>query len=118
MAAVQRVELGSYLSAMVWPLILYIQCPLYTCGQMYICVCRIVSMVTRDKCVCSYGYLIYTGTMLRANKVLTSLRLRDCGLSPGDLCVVLSAVGMNTTLTSLDLSYNKFDDQSIASLGK
>ena len=65
-----------------------------------------------------YGYLFYTGTMLKANKVLTSLELRDCGLGPVGLCVVLSAVGMNSTLTSLDLSRNKFDDQSIASLGK
>ena len=56
--------------------------------------------------------------MLKENKVLTSLRLDSCGLGPGGLCVVLSAVGMNTTLTSLDLSENKFDDQSIASLGK
>ena len=56
--------------------------------------------------------------MLRENKVLTSLRLWGCELGPGDLCAVLSAVGMNTTLTSLDLSLNKFDDQSIASLGK
>ena len=65
-----------------------------------------------------YGYLYHTGTMLKVNKVLTSLRLRDCGLGPGGLCVVLSAVGMNTTLTSLDLSRYKFDDQSISSLGK
>ena len=56
--------------------------------------------------------------MLRENTVLTSLGLDSCGLGPGDLCVVLSAVGMNTTLTSLDLSLNEFDDQSIASLGK
>ena len=55
--------------------------------------------------------------MLRENKVLTSLRLVNYTLGPGDLCVVFSAVGMNTTLTSLDLSRNKFDDQSIASLG-
>ena len=65
-----------------------------------------------------YGYLYCTGTMLKENKVLTSLRLYNCGLSPVGLCVVLSAVGMNTTLTSLDLSWSKFDDQSIASLGK
>ena len=65
-----------------------------------------------------YGYLYCTGTMLGGNKVLTSLGLRRCELGPGGLCVVLSAVGMNTTLTSLDLSENKFDDQSIASLGK
>ena len=56
--------------------------------------------------------------MLGENKVLTSLGLGYCGLGPGGLCVVLSAVGMNTTLTSLNLSRNKFDDQSIASLGK
>ena len=68
--------------------------------------------------VCNCGYLIYTGTMLRANKVLTSLGLWGCGLGPGGLCVVLSVVGMNTTLTLLVLSQNKFDDQSIASLGK
>ena len=68
--------------------------------------------------VCNYGYLIYTGTMLRENTVLTSLGLDSCGLGPVGLCVVLSAVGMNTTLTSLDLSENVFDDQTIASLGK
>ena len=56
--------------------------------------------------------------MLRKNKVLTSLDLRDCGLGPKGICEVCSALGVNTTLTSLDLSYNTFDDQSIASLGK
>ena len=60
----------------------------------------------------------YTGTMLRENKVLTSLRLWRCGLGPHGVSEVCNAVGMNTTLTSLDLSENKFDDQSIASLGK
>ena len=62
--------------------------------------------------------LYYTGTMLRENKVLTSLGLRDCGLDPHGVSEVCNAVGMNTTLTSLDLSENKFDDQSIACLGK
>ena len=56
--------------------------------------------------------------MLKENKVLTSLRLWGCGLGPHGVSEVLSAVGMNTTLTSLDLSENKFNDQSIASLGK
>ena len=63
-------------------------------------------------------YLYYTGTMLRENKVLTSLGLRDCGLGPHGVSEVFRADGMNTTLTSLDLSENTFDDQSIASLGK
>ena len=63
-------------------------------------------------------YLCYTGTMLRVNKVLTSLRLGHCGLGPHGVSEVCNAVGMNTTLTSLDLSGNEFDDQSIASLGK
>ena len=56
--------------------------------------------------------------MLIANKVLTSLNLQRCGLGPKGLCEVCSALGVNTTLTSLDLSVNEFDDQSIASLGK
>ena len=56
--------------------------------------------------------------MLKENKVLTSLGLWGCGLGPQGVSEVLSAVEMNTTLTSLDLSWNRFDDQSIASLGK
>ena len=52
--------------------------------------------------------------MIKDNKVLKSLRLEKCDLSPKDLCDVC---GMNTTLTSLDLSENAFDEQSIASLG-
>ena len=63
-------------------------------------------------------YLYYTGTMLRENKVLKSLGLLSCGLGPHGVSEVCNAVGMNTTLTSLDLSGNTFDDQSIASLGK
>ena len=53
--------------------------------------------------------------MLRENKVLTSLVLKDSELGPEGVC---KAFGMNTTLTSLILSRNKFDDQSIACLGK
>ena len=68
--------------------------------------------------VCYHGYFYYTGTFLRENKVLTSLKLKLCGLGPVDLSEVLRAVESNTTLTSLYLSCNKFDDQSIASLGK
>ena len=76
-----------------------------------------------DECVWSWlvtmvTYFYYTGTMLRENKVLTSLGLKDCGLGPEGLCEVLIAVGMIATLTSLNLSQSKFDDQSIASLGK
>ena len=76
-----------------------------------------------DECVWSWSvtmvtYLYYTGTMLRENKVLASLLLRVCGLGPHGVSEVCNAVGINTTLTSLDLSGNEFDDQSIASLGK
>ena len=56
--------------------------------------------------------------MLRENKVLTILGLQFCELDPKGLCEVFSAVEMNTTLTSLDLSENTIDDQSITSLGK
>ena len=59
-----------------------------------------------------------TVAMLKENKVLTSLGLWGCGLGPHGVSEVLSAVKMNTTLTSLNLSRNNFDDQSIASLGK
>ena len=55
--------------------------------------------------------------MLRENKVLTSLGLDGCELSPDGLCKVFKAVGMNTKLTSLHVSRNKFDDQSVA-IGK
>ena len=68
--------------------------------------------------VSKIGYLYYAGTMLRENKILTSLGLNRFGLRPKGLCEVLRAVGMSTTLTSLDLTENTFDDQSIASLGK
>ena len=79
--------------------------------------CIMVSTVV--ELVCNYSYLYYTGTMLRENKALTSLDISNCGLlSLKGLCEVCNAVGMNTTLTSLNLSRNKFDDQSIASLGK
>lgn len=61
---------------------------------------------------------IYTGAMLQMNKVLTSLKLRDCYIGPGDLRIVCTAVAKNTTLTSLDLSENGFDGQSITSLGR
>ena len=61
---------------------------------------------------------IYTGAMLQMNKVLTSLKLRACYIRPGDLRTVCTAVAKNTALTSLDLSDNRFDGQSITSLGK
>ena len=74
-----------------------------------------------DMCMvlnCNHGFLYYAGTMLRENKVLTSLELRDCGLGPHGVSEVLNAVGTIPTLTSLDLSGNTFDDQSITYLGK
>ena len=49
--------------------------------------------------------------MLRENKVLTSLGLQWCRLGPEGLCEVYSAVGMNTTLTSLNLSRKKLNDR-------
>eukprot|EP00731_Ephydatia_muelleri_P034629 Em0069g4a len=57
------------------------------------------------------------GTMLRENKMLTTLGLRRCGLGPEGLCEVCNAVRMNTTLTYIDLSENRFDDQNITCLG-
>lgn len=56
--------------------------------------------------------------MLRDNKVLTSLILRNCKLLPEGLSEVCSALTINTALTLLDLFGNMFDDESIAVLGK
>ena len=56
--------------------------------------------------------------MLRENKVLTSLQLQDCGIGPEGLSELCSALEVNTTLTELHLSYNTFDDRSLASLCK
>ena len=50
--------------------------------------------------------------MLREN------RLQDCGLGPEGLHAIRGALQVNTMLTALDLSGNKFDDQSKASLCK
>ena len=62
--------------------------------------------------------IILTGAMLTKNNVLTSLKVANCTLGPKGLCEVCRAIAMNTTLTLLDLSMNKFDEQSVASLGK
>ena len=56
--------------------------------------------------------------MLKGNKVLTSLQLRSCVIGPEGLSGLCSGLKENTTLTKLDLSENRFDDDSIASLGK
>ena len=56
--------------------------------------------------------------MLRGNKVLTLLKLRNCDIGPERLSELCRALEVNTTLTKLDLSRNKFDDHSLASLGK
>ena len=56
--------------------------------------------------------------MLRGNKVLTSLELRNCGIGLEGLSELYSALEVNTTLTELDLSWNVFDGHSLSSLGK
>ena len=56
--------------------------------------------------------------MLRGNKVLSSLKLKDCFIAPEGLSELCSALEVNTTLTELDLSDNMFDDLNLASLGK
>ena len=56
--------------------------------------------------------------MLRGNKFLTSLQLQHCHIGPEGLSELCSALEVNTTLTEFDLSMNKFDDHSLASLGK
>ena len=56
--------------------------------------------------------------MLRGNKVLTSLQLESCGIRPKSLSKLCSALEVNITLTELDLSANRFDGRSLASLGK
>ena len=62
-------------------------------------------------------HLFLSGKLLRENRILTSLGLRVCIFGIGILNEVCSALRVNTTLTSLDLSLGNFDDQSIASLG-
>ena len=53
--------------------------------------------------------------MIRENKVLTSLDLGGCQLSPEGTSDICSAIRMNTVLRSLSLSWNKL---SVTSLGK
>lgn len=64
----------------------------------------------------NYNSISCIGTMLRENEILKSLVLQKCRISPEGLCEVCSPLRVNTTLTSLDTSGNKFDDHSIASL--
>ena len=63
--------------------------------------------------------LLLLAKALRESKMLTSFGLRECGLGLEGLSEVCSSaeIGMSS-LTSLDLSKNKFDKQSIASLGE
>ena len=56
--------------------------------------------------------------MFRENNVLTSLQLLACGIGPKGVSELCSALEVNTTLTELNLSGNRFDGHSIASLGK
>ena len=62
-------------------------------------------------------YYIIPVRMLTENKVLTSFVLWYFGVGPEVLIEVCDVIRMNTTLTSLDLSWNTFDEQSIPSLG-
>ena len=55
--------------------------------------------------------------MLRGNKVLTSLKFKGCGIRPESLSELCSALEVNTTLTELNLSDNRFDDHSLAIFG-
>lgn len=59
---------------------------------------------------------LYTGTMLKKNKTLTSLRIVSCELYPEGLYEVCTAVEVNTTLTSLDLSHNGCDYRCLCKL--
>ena len=56
--------------------------------------------------------------MIRQNNVLTSFELDACRLSPEGISEVCDAIRMNSVLTSLNLSYNTFEGQSLNSLGK
>ena len=70
-------------------------------------------------CMGKMNCIIYcTGKMLRGNKVLTSLQLWKCGIGPEGLFELCSALQVNISLTEIDLSYNVFNDHSLARLGK
>ena len=56
--------------------------------------------------------------MLGQKKVLTSLKLLECGIGPEGLSKLCSALEVNTTVTELGLSENVFDGHSLAILGK
>ena len=56
--------------------------------------------------------------MLQENKAITDLKLSNCGLGQEGLFEVCDVIRMNTVLTSLNLSTNKFNGQSLVSLGK
>ena len=56
--------------------------------------------------------------MIQDNKVLTSLALGSCGLSPEGISEICDVIRINTVLRSLNLSGNTFEGQSITSLGK
>lgn len=61
-------------------------------------------------------FLFNTGAMLKTTKILKSLSLGYCELDTKGFCTVCKAIAMNNTLTSLNLSGNKFDDESVTSL--
>ena len=78
---------------------------------------KIVMCITPSLFICMGTSFYFSGDMLQVNKHLTSLRLYGSCLEvqPDSICC---AVRRNSTLTSLDLSANRFDEKSIASLGK
>ena len=92
-------------------------CKIYLHGNLYNTTNYECVYIEFDNLNCNSSFNC-TGKMLRGNKVLTSLQLHDCGIGPEGLSELCSALEVNTTLTKLDLSYNTFDDHSLASLGK
>ena len=49
-----------------------------------------------------------------SNATLTSLQLRSCSLDTGALVQVASLLSENTTITTLDISYNKIENMDLA----
>ena len=59
-----------------------------------------------------------TGKMLKRNKVLTSLNVMSCDIGPVGLSELCSALEVNTTLTSLNLSNFRIDHRRVDRFGK
>ena len=61
---------------------------------------------------------LHTGMMLKGNTTLKELYLRECGLEPEGLEVVMKGVEVNTKLETLSLSENIIDNKRASCLGK